>query len=481
MKKLYLLLVPFLLLFTLLSCNDKALEVIEEEKVKNVALEGFDFSSYKDTISVGESIELDLNFNPLDASNKNVIWESSNVSIASVSDGKVKGLSEGNVTISGKTEDGNFESSVTINVVKKAKWTVMFYVSGGGYNYGLDTIFSPYKSNDVNVILEIGGGANVYGETAVGRYHVSDNELKLDEELSVDLGITNNFQSFLEWGMVKYPAEKMGLVLIGQGGAMRGSVFDDIYENRLTSVESQMALTNAFSNVRQKDKFEFIYYDASLMAVQDVAEFNSHFFKYMVASQDFCYDYGVHQYWLEKLYQNNDTKDIMLEIVERYKERYAWSYQYEEAATATLSCLDLSHMVEYLGSFDTFAYCLYDKINPANIDDFYTLLNSSEYYAKEYYDYYAKWGYEMWGVYDVKDFVNKIKDSEFNPGDVLIENVNTALDKLVIANYTSYEYQNSNGLSLFFSRHKGCDRSMYYTKRYTNFTNWQKIVSKWGK
>lgn len=68
-------------------------------------------------VNVGSSIELKAVITPSNATNKNVTWESSDNKIAKVdSNGKVTGVSDGDVTITVTTKDGNKKASITITV-----------------------------------------------------------------------------------------------------------------------------------------------------------------------------------------------------------------------------------------------------------------------------------------------------------------------------------------------------------------------------
>ena len=64
-----------------------------------------------------KTVQLTAAVEPADATNKGVTWSSSNASVATVdSKGLVKGVSEGTVTITATTADGNYTASSTVTV-----------------------------------------------------------------------------------------------------------------------------------------------------------------------------------------------------------------------------------------------------------------------------------------------------------------------------------------------------------------------------
>lgn len=75
-------------------------------------------SPEKRKVNVGGEYGLKVIFTPDNASNRNVVWTSSNEQIATVDEnGMVKGISEGKCSIKAISADGGYESSCEINVV----------------------------------------------------------------------------------------------------------------------------------------------------------------------------------------------------------------------------------------------------------------------------------------------------------------------------------------------------------------------------
>ncbi len=67
------------------------------------------------SLKVGETITLTATIKPDNATNKKVIWSSSNAEIAKVEDGVVTAIKEGEATITAKTEDGGKTATCTIS------------------------------------------------------------------------------------------------------------------------------------------------------------------------------------------------------------------------------------------------------------------------------------------------------------------------------------------------------------------------------
>ena len=91
------------------TCN-----VTVKAKVASVSLNKSEASLYE-----GETVSLIATIAPSNATNKNVIWSSSNTSVATVLNGKVTALKAGTTTITVTTEDGG--KTATCNITVKAK------------------------------------------------------------------------------------------------------------------------------------------------------------------------------------------------------------------------------------------------------------------------------------------------------------------------------------------------------------------------
>ena len=119
------------------------------------------FLNYDSTqLTVGYDLQLVATILPVNATNKDVTWESSNESLATVSaDGLVTAVAIGNVVVTVTTEDGGFEDTCAIQVlayhpvtdVTLDKHTLDLEIGEGE---DLDALFTPSYATNRNVTWE---------------------------------------------------------------------------------------------------------------------------------------------------------------------------------------------------------------------------------------------------------------------------------------------------------------------------------------
>ena len=111
----------FFALFTiLLSISLITTYSCKKEKVKSVSVTEVGLNKTSATLIEGETETLVATVMPENATDKSVVWESSNKSAATVSqEGLVTAVGEGKATITVKTNDGGFSASCEVTVKKK--------------------------------------------------------------------------------------------------------------------------------------------------------------------------------------------------------------------------------------------------------------------------------------------------------------------------------------------------------------------------
>ncbi len=94
-------------------------ELAKEITATKIPVESITLNKTEETVAVGKTVALTATIKPDDATNKNITWESSNTSIATVSDnGLVTGKTVGTATITVKSTDGSEKSATCIVTVK---------------------------------------------------------------------------------------------------------------------------------------------------------------------------------------------------------------------------------------------------------------------------------------------------------------------------------------------------------------------------
>jgi hypothetical protein len=84
-------------------------------------------------IYMNETATITSTVHPIDASNKAVIWTSSNNAVATVEKGKVTAIKQGTATITATSEEGNHKATCTVEVLHPIEPELIF-VEGGTLN-----------------------------------------------------------------------------------------------------------------------------------------------------------------------------------------------------------------------------------------------------------------------------------------------------------------------------------------------------------
>lgn len=97
---------------------DEAIYTMSGTKEEDIAVESITLNETTVSITEGRTYTIVATVSPVDATNKNVIWTSSDENVATVEDGKITAISEGTATITAKTEDGEYTATCVVTVTK---------------------------------------------------------------------------------------------------------------------------------------------------------------------------------------------------------------------------------------------------------------------------------------------------------------------------------------------------------------------------
>ena len=446
-------------------------------------------------IAAGGSKTIGVSYVPSNANqNKDITWTSSNSSVATVdSTGKITVSSSASAgqsaTITAKlTNIPSISKTVAVTVVEQQKddHTVLIYMCGADLEsenqLATGDIQEILKVNgqpdDVNIVIETGGAkswASTYGisSTYLERWHVENKSLVRDETLPeyASMGLSSTLQSFIEYGLNNYPAERTGLIFWNHGGGMRGVCYDEKKnDDVLKNSEIRSAISGALSNCNITDKLEWVGYDACLMAVQDIAETNSAYFNYMIASEESEAGYGWdYDNWVDDLYAKKSTTTILKAIVDSFISDNGGASS--SSGDQTLSYLDLSYAAAYKTAWENLAAQLNSVVTSSNKSSFNSAITGNvKHYADSDYDYFC--------TFDAWDFVDKLANnsafSSFRVDASYITAVKNAHANLVAYNLAQKGAGVSKGLCMYWpNSSQYSDVSTYYTTSETNFTTWR--------
>ena len=177
-------------------------------------------------------------------------------------------------------------------------WTIFIYLCGTDLEGNIAAasgdvvqMCQAESSDKVRFVFQTGGTEQwqneIFSNEACERYVVQDNDVTLvDSAPLTNMGDPATLESFLEWGIENYPAEKMGFVFWDHGGgSITGACVDQLNENDTLYLSE---INEAFSKIypNMTDKFEFIGFDCCLMGTAETANILATYARYFYGSQE---------------------------------------------------------------------------------------------------------------------------------------------------------------------------------------------------
>ena len=232
--------------------------------------------------------------------------------------------------------------------------TVMVYMCGtdlesrsGMATSDLQEMAAAKLSENVHVLVYTGGCTGWRNQVVSSRvnqiYEIKNGNLVCLEENMGDVSMTSpeTLTSFIRWCQERYPANRRELIFWDHGG---GSVSGYGYDQKYPKSGS---MSLAGINQALKDggtTFDFIGFDACLMATMENALMLGQYADYMIASEETEPGYGwYYTDWLTKLSENPSmsTLDIGKQIADDFIRVCA---QKGQGSSTTLSLVDLAEL-----------------------------------------------------------------------------------------------------------------------------------------
>ena len=349
-------------------------------------------------------------------------------------------VTEGSLEINRRTRSAS-EADV------ENSWTILVYLCGtdlesdnGDASLDIIEAVNAQYSENVHIVYQTGGTNEWkfgFSTSSIQRYENINYDIMLvDEVPDASMGSADTLADFISWGIEKYPAEKMGLILWNHGGgSISGVCFDEKNEGDSLSLrEIDSALNSVYEEMG--DKFEFIGFDACLMSTLETANILVPYARYMFASEELEPGCG----WnytdiMTYLAENPEAEGAELGQMQ-CKSYYQHCIDGGDYEGATFAITDLSKIDELLISFDKTAKEMYESEDIADISravqkaDNFGGNNRSEGYTN---------------MVDLKGLLNAAKPYAPNAEDTLEK-----LENAVIFSVFGPQHEGAGGLSLYY-------------------------------
>ena len=239
----------------------------------------------------------------------------------------------------------------------KDSWTVYLYICGSDLESKskaatadmTEIITAPLPGN-VKVLMQTGGSTvwhnNMVKNNAIGRFvhtGASGNIVQVDQQPDASMSDPATLAAFLAYGKQNYPAEHNAFIFWDHGGgSVAGAMVDERVQGKaMTLKEMQRAFDAVYPSGKGQKAFDFVGFDACLMATIDVAKNFAPYSNYLVASEETEPSNGWNYTpWLTALGENPamTTELIGKNICDSYLEG---CQTYGTAGAATLSVTNL--------------------------------------------------------------------------------------------------------------------------------------------
>ena len=319
-------------------------------------------------------------------------------------------------------------------------FTIMVYMCGSDLEskYGMATadlkeMITASKGDNVRVIVET-GGANKWQNSTVDSstnqiYRVTDKGLQhLSNVGKKKMTDPNTLTSFIQFCTEHYPADRYGLIMWDHGGgSISGFGYDEGHRgDSMTLDEINTALKNSGC------VFDFIGFDACLMATLETALVMEKYSDYLIASEET--EPGIGWYytnWLTKLSANTSmsTVEIGKNIIDDF---VVMCQQASPNDKMTLSIIDLAELAGTVPeAFTDFAVSTNELVETDN----YKQVSDARSATREFSS-----GINQVDLIDLCERIGTNESKEFAK----------VLRGCVKYNRTSKNIANANGVSIYF-------------------------------
>ena len=272
----------------------------------------------------------------------------------------------------------------------------------------------------------------------IARFEVFANDIFPAGEWPLqNMGEAGTLRDFVAWGFDNYQAEKYGLVIWDHGsGSINGVAFDELFDNDSLSLRE---IGDALAG--HEGAFEFIGFDACLMATVETAQAVMPFARYMVASEELepgsGWDYEVIGRFLAENPQAGGA-ELGRAIADGF---LASNIRADDEAITTLSVTDLGKLPALAAALDLAGWQMYRAM--ASGGSQLKAIVRGIHRAENYGGNTPEEGYT--NMVDVGSMMLGIRDAVPEAGQVLL-----ALHEAVVYKVAGSARRGSHGLSVYY-------------------------------
>lgn len=393
--------------------------------------------------STGNNWNVDENYQPSSGDSSFNHYSSSYGGNGSLSSGW-SGENASQTGLDATVADGSREKFTTIKGNGQDEVTIMVYLCGtdlesrsGMGTSDLQEMASAKYGDNVNLLVYTGGCSNWRNNIISNKvnqiYQVMNGGVKCLVKDAGTAAMTNpdNLASYIQWCAKNFPANRYELILWDHGGgSVSGYGYDEKYRNSgsMTLAGIKKALDGGGV------KFDFVGFDACLMATTETALMLDDYADYMIASEET--EPGVGWYytnWLTELGSNTSipTLDLGRKIVDSFVETCSKKCQGQKTTLAVIDLAELSNTVP--SKLSGFSKAVSSAISDQNYQQISQARNQAREFASS-------------TKIDQVDLVHLAENTGLKEGTELAEAIRGA----VKYNRTSLNMSNAYGLSIYF-------------------------------
>lgn len=281
---------------------------------------------------------------------------------------------------------------------KKAKWTVLIYAAGDNFLERAETtqlgeIEEVGSTENVNIAAQYDrspGGAEETNRDAgekyksypadAARYYLKKSSREksnssIEKLGKIDSADQKNLESFLKWGVEKYPAENYLIILKNHGGGFTGILSDESENSYMEIPDVRNAILNVMRETGLKREDVVLGLDACVMGQAEVAYELKDAARYMIASQKtgaigwpYRSIFGLKEPVNEVQRMSSEEFEFSNQLENLNKEELAEkiirSCEANRGMTPTMAVYDLNKMEDFKGKLDNFAKALLETQTP---------------------------------------------------------------------------------------------------------------------